>query len=188
MTMKNKNTSTIEMEQPKKQAPVVKKRVMIAGIGNMFMKDDGFGSAVVKRIINKKFPEGVEVKDFGTGGLKLAYDLMKGYDGLIFLDASARGKTPGTLYVIEPDENDFSSNLEEGGPIDPHDADPATVLRFVKSMGAWPGKVFVVACEPESVDEFEIGLSEPVNIAIDKAIEIIDEIVQDIYSIKTQVS
>lgn len=186
--MKNKNTSTIEMEQPKNQAPMAKKRVMIAGIGNMFMKDDGFGSAVIKRISNKKFPDGVEVKDFGTGGLKLAYDLMRGYDGLIFLDASPRGKTPGTLYVIEPNENDFSNNLEEGGPIDPHGADPVTVLRFVKSTGAWPGKVFIVACEPESVDEFEIGLSEPVNIAIDKAIELVDEIVQDIYSIKTKAS
>ena len=91
--MKDNNTSTAK--QPKKQAPYVKKRVMIAGIGNMFMKDDGFGSAVVKRIANKKFPEGVEVKDFGTGGLKLAYDLMRGYDGLIFLDASARVKNPG---------------------------------------------------------------------------------------------
>ncbi len=186
--MKNKNTSTIEMEQPTKQAPAIKKRVMIAGIGNMFMKDDGFGSAVVKRMADKKFPEGVEVKDFGTGGLKLAYDLMRGYDGLIFLDASARGKTPGTLYLIEPSENDFSSDLEEGGPVDPHGADPVTVLRFVKSTGAWPGKVFIIACEPESIDDFEIGLSEPVNIAIDKAIELVDEIVQDIYAVKTQAS
>ena len=100
--MKNKNTSTVEMEQPKKQTPILKKRVMIAGIGNMFMKDDGFGSAVVKRMANKKFPEGVEVKDFGTGGLKLAYDLMRGYDGLIFLDASARGKTTSLISHAAP--------------------------------------------------------------------------------------
>jgi hydrogenase maturation protease len=184
--MKDNNTSTAE--QPKKQAPYVKKRVMIAGIGNMFMKDDGFGSAVIKRITNKKFPEGVEVKDFGTGGLKLAYDLMRGYDGLVFLDASARGEKPGTLYVIEPNENDFSNDLEEGGPIDPHGADPVTVLRFVKSIGAWPGKVFIIACEPASVGDFEIGLSEPVNIAIDKAIEMVDEIVKELYSVKTESS
>ncbi len=184
--MKVNNTSTAK--QPKKQAPYVKKRVMIAGIGNMFMKDDGFGSAVVKRIANKKFPQGVEVKDFGTGGLKLAYDLMRGYDGLVFLDASARGEKPGTLYVIEPKESDFSNDLEEGGPIDPHGSDPVTVLRFVKSIGAWPGKVFIVACEPETVDDFEIGLSEPVNIAIDTAIEMVDDIIKEIYSVKNEAS
>jgi len=179
--MENNNTTTAETEQLKNQPFSVKKRVMIAGIGNMFMRDDGFGSAVVKKIMNKQFPEGVEVKDFGTGGLKLAYDLMKGYDGLIFLDASARGEKPGTLYVIEPDEKDFSNDLEQGGPIDPHGADAVTVLRFVKSIGSWPAKVFIVACEPESVDDFEIGLSEPVNTAIDTAIEMVDDIIKDIY-------
>jgi hydrogenase maturation protease len=181
--MKNNNATTAETKQSN-QPFSVKKRVMIAGIGNMFMRDDGFGSAVVKKIMNKQFPEGVEVKDFGTGGLKLAYDLMKGYDGLIFLDTSARGEKPGTLYVIEPDEKDFSNDLEQGGPIDPHGADPVTVLRFVKSIGSWPAKVFIVACEPETVEDFEIGLSEPVNKAIDTAIEMVDDIIKDIYKVK----
>ena len=177
------NTTIAKTQQPKNQSSI-KKRVMIAGIGNMFMKDDGFGSAVVKKIMNRQLPEGVEVKDFGTSGLKLAYDLMKGYDALIFLDASARGEKPGTLYVIEPNESDFSNDLEQGGPIDPHGADPVTVLRFVKSIGSWPGKVVVVACEPESVDEFEIGLSEPVDSAIDPAVEMVEEIIGEIYSEK----
>jgi len=147
----------------------------------MFMKDDGFGGAVIKKMLDKKFPEGVEIKDFGTGGLKMAYDLMKGYDGLILLDASMRGEKPGTLCVIEPDENDINPDLEQGGPIDPHGADPATVLRFVKSIGSWPAKVLIVACEPETIEDFEIGLSEPVNAAIDKAVEMVDGIIKEIY-------
>ena len=155
---------------------------MIAGVGNMFMKDDGFGGAVIKKILDKEFPEGVEIKDFGTGGLKLAYDLMKGYDGLILIDASTRGEKPGTLYIIEPSENDINPDLEQGGLIDPHGTDPATVLRFVKSIGSWPGKVRIVACEPETVDEFEIGLSESVNASIDKAVEMVQEIVKEIYA------
>jgi hydrogenase maturation protease len=167
------------MEQTK--TSTANKRVMVAGVGNIFMKDDGFGGAVIKKMLDKKFPEGVEVKDFGTGGLKLAYDLMKGYDGLILLDASSRGEKPGTLYVIEPNENDTDGNLENGTIIDPHGADPATVLRFVKSIGSWPAKVLIVACEPETVDDFEIGLSEPVNAAIDKAIELVDELIKEIY-------
>ncbi len=157
---------------------------MIAGVGNMFMKDDGFGGAVIKKMQHNKFPAGVEINDFGIGGLKLAYDLMKGYDGLILLDASARGEPPGTLYLIETNENDFDADLENGGPIDPHGADPVTVLRFVKSIGSWPGKVLIVACEPTSVDEFEIGLSNAVNASIDKAVEMVEEIINEIYSEK----
>ncbi len=182
--MDNINSPIMEMEQQKEPAlSTIKKRIMVAGVGNMFMKDDGFGGAVIKKMLDKKFPEGVEVKDFGTGGLKLAYDLMKGYDGLILLDASARGEKPGTLYIIEPNENDIDSDLEQGGPIDPHGADPVTVLRFVKSIGSWPGKVLIVACEPETVDDFEIGLSDSVNASVDKAIEMVDDIIKDIYSV-----
>lgn len=167
-----------EIQQPKSSA---KKRVMIAGVGNMFMQDDGFGSAVIQKMLHKKFPEGVEIKDFGTGGLKLAYDLMQGYDALILLDASARGEQPGTLYRIEPDEKDFSTDLQQGGPIDPHGSDPVTVLRFVRSIGAWPGKVFIIACEPESIDDFAIGLSKAVTDSVDEAIKLTEEIVNEIY-------
>jgi hydrogenase maturation protease len=74
--MEDNNSPTVEMEQTKISTITIRKRVMIAGVGNMFMKDDGFGGAVIKKILGKKLPEGVEVKDFGTGGLKLAYDLM----------------------------------------------------------------------------------------------------------------
>lgn len=161
-----------------------KKRVMIAGVGNIFMKDDGFGTAVIKELQNHRLPDGVEIKDFGTGGLKLAYDLMRGYDGLILLDASKRGEKPGTLYVIEPEETSIETNLEDGGPIDPHGSDPATILRFVKGIGAWPGKVLIVACEPESVDEFEIGLSESVSGAVKDAVTLVNEIIKDIYHVK----
>ena len=182
--MDNINSITTETTLGENTSSTKRKRVMIAGVGNMFMKDDGFGGAVIKKMQHNNFPEGVEVKDFGTGGLKLAYDLMKGYDGLILLDASARGEPPGTLYLIEPNENDIDADLENGGPIDPHGADPVTVLRFVKSIGSWPGKVLVVACEPASVDEFEIGLSNAVNASIDKAVEMVEEIINEIYSEK----
>jgi hydrogenase maturation protease len=177
--MENRNPSLSNVLQPPASS---KKRVIIAGVGNMFLKDDGFGVEVIKRMTEKKFPEGVEIKDFGTGGLKLAYDLMKGYDGLILLDASQRGEKPGTLYVIEPDEKEFQSSLEQGDLIDPHGGDPVTVLRFVKAFGSWPAKVMIVSCEPSSTEEFQIGLSEEVNASVDKAIEFVNEIINEIYS------
>src|SRR5262245_34706262 len=107
-----------------------KKRIMIAGIGNIFLADDGFGVEVIRRLEEKDALADVEINNAGIGGLKLAYDLMKGYDGLILIDASSRGETPGTLYVIEPDEKSVNADLEDGSFIDPHGADPATVLRF----------------------------------------------------------
>jgi hydrogenase maturation protease len=180
--MENNHKEAIDIKQVHHAPANKKKRVMIAGVGNMFLKDDGFGGAVIKKMLNSEFPEGVEVKDFGTGGLKLAYDLMKGYDGLILLDASQRGEKPGTLYVIEPEESSVESNLEDGGPIDPHGSDPATILRFVKAIGAWPAKVLIVACEPEAVDDFEIGLSETVNNAINNAVELVNDLINDIYA------
>lgn len=158
---------------------------MVAGIGNTFMQDDGFGSAVIKRFREKsaeKYKE-VEVNDAGTGGLKLAYDLMKGYDGLILVDATGRGEKPGTLYVIEPDEKEVNADMEEGTLIDPHGADPATVLKFVKALNAWPGKVIIIGCEPGEITDFEIGLTEDVAASIDKAVELVEETIDSMINV-----
>jgi hydrogenase maturation protease len=171
----------LQTEKIKAPAPTARKRIMVAGVGNMFMKDDGFGGAVVKRLLEKENRPNVEIRDFGTGGLKLAYDLMRGYDALILLDASKQGDQPGTLYLIEPDEKEFSPDLEKGGPIDPHGADPVSVLRFVKAMDAWPPKVLIIACEPASVDDFEIGLSEPVSAAVDEAVRLVERTIEEIF-------
>ena len=86
--------------------------------------------------------------DFGTGGLDLAYEVMRGYDALVLVDVSRQGGEPGTLYVMEPDEDEIAAGIEDGEMINPHGMDPQTVLRFVKRVGGWPGKVVVVACEP----------------------------------------
>ena len=86
--------------------------------------------------------------DAGTGGLDLAYEVMRGYDALVILDVSKQGGEPGTLYVMEPDEESVDGGIEDGEVINPHAMDPQTVLRFVKSVGAWPGRVVVIACEP----------------------------------------
>ena len=77
--------------------------------------------------------------DAGTGGLDLAYEVMRGYDALVILDVSKQGGEPGTLYVMEPDEESVPGAIEDGDVINPHAMDPQTVLRFVKSVGAWPG-------------------------------------------------
>ena len=98
--------------------------------------------------------------DAGTGGLDLAYEVMRGYDALVILDVSKQGGEPGTLYVMEPDEESVPGGIEDGDVINPHAMDPQTVLRFVKSVGAWPGRVVVIACEPADVEEMGWGLSD----------------------------
>jgi hydrogenase maturation protease len=146
--------------------------VLIAGIGNAWLKDDGFGGRVIQRLGERALPDDVVVADFGTGGLDLAYEVMRGYEGLVLIDVSRQGGEPGTLYVMEPDPDEIAAGIEDGEIIDPHSMDPQTVLRFVKTVGGWPGRVVVIACEPEAVEEMGLGLSDPVRAAVDRAAEL----------------
>jgi hydrogenase maturation protease len=149
--------------------------VLVAGVGNAWLRDDGFGGEVARRLSARKLPAGVSVMDAGTGGLDLAYEVMRGYDALVILDVSKQGGEPGTLYVIEPDEAAIDGGIEDGEVINPHSMDPQTVLRFVKSVGAWPGRVVVIACEPAEVEELGWGLSDGVEQAVDRAVELVLE-------------
>ena len=154
--------------------------ILIAGVGNAWLRDDGFGGEVARRLSAVSLPSGVSVMDAGTGGLDLAYEVMRGYDALVILDVSPQGGEPGTLYVMEPDEAAVPSGIEDGDVINPHAMDPQTVLRFVKSVGAWPGRVVVIACEPENVAEMGWGLSERVRGAVDRAVALVFETVEDL--------
>jgi hydrogenase maturation protease len=152
---------------------VVEKQILVAGIGNAWLCDDGFGGEVARRLEGRELPAGVTVADFGSGGLNLAYEVMRGYDALVLIDVSRQGGAPGTLYLMEVDEEDFAAGIEDGETIDPHGLDPATVLRFVHAVGGWPGKVVVIACEPAEVEEMGIGLTEVVAGAVDQAVDLV---------------
>jgi hydrogenase maturation protease len=156
--------------------------ILIAGVGNAWLRDDGFGGEVARRLTELELPAGVSIMDAGTGGLDLAYEVMRGYDALVILDVSPQGGEPGTLYVMEPDEDAVPAGIEDGDVINPHAMDPQTVLRFVKSVGAWPGKVVVIACEPEQVSEMGWGLSERVQGAVTRAVTLVLDTVQELRS------
>jgi hydrogenase maturation protease len=153
--------------------------ILIAGVGNAWLRDDGFGGEVARRLTDRPLPDGVEVMDAGTGGLDLAYEVMRGYDALVILDVSKQGGEPGTLYVMEPNEESVPGGIEDGDVINPHGMDPQTVLRFVKSVGAWPGRVVVIACEPADVEEMGLGLSAPVRDAIERAVDLVVDMVAE---------
>ncbi len=156
------------------------RQILVAGIGNAFMGDDGFGGQVAQRLEQRELPAGVSVFDFGTGGLDLAYEVMRGYDALVIVDINRQGEPPGTVFVMEPDPSDVEGGIEDGAVIDPHAMDPQTVLRFVKSVGGWPGKVVIVACEPSAVGEVAWGLSEAVEGALDRAVEVVLQQVEEL--------
>jgi hydrogenase maturation protease len=156
------------------------KQILVAGIGNAWLRDDGFGGEVAKALTERELPEGVSVMDFGSGGLDLAYEVMRGYDALILIDVSRQGGEAGTLYVMEADAEDVDGQIEDGQMLNPHGMDPETVLRFVKYVGGWPGRVMVIACEPETVEDVGLGLSDSVKASVSRAADLVVETVREL--------
>jgi len=144
-------------------------RVLVAGIGDVFLGDDGFGVEVVRRLRDDRFPDGVTVADFGIAGVQLAYELLAGYDVLILVDALARGGAPGTVYVFEPAEPADEIRMDAA-------MTPDAVLAMAHSLGGAVDRVVVVGCEPSDVDE-RTGLSAPVKSALDGAVDAVREVV-----------
>lgn len=157
------------------------KRILVAGIGNAWMRDDGFGGRVADRLEELELPDGVAVFDFGTGGLDLAYEVMRGYDALLLIDVSRQGGEAGTLYLMDADPDDVEP-IGDGEVVSPHAMDPRTVLRFVKTVGGWPGRIVVVACEPGTVEEMGLDLSPAVAAAVDRAVDLVLETVRELLS------
>ena len=116
----------------------LEKQILVAGVGTAWLQDDAFGGECARRLEAEGVPDGVSVMDVGTSGLDLAYEVMRGYDALLLLDATRQGGEPGTLYVMEPERAEFEGEIRDGESIDPHDMDPHTVLRFVTVTGGWP--------------------------------------------------
>ncbi|MBA2691466.1 MAG: hydrogenase maturation protease [Rubrobacter sp.] len=163
------------------------KRVLIAGVGNIFLGDDGFGVEVVRRLAGREFPEGVEVRDFGIRGMDLAYALQDDYEVVVFVDATPRGEKPGTVSLIE-------AEVEDDGEVsfDTHGMDPVKVIKLSRTLGAEPKRTLVVGCEPETIitgedyDDMVMELSEPVHAAVGEAVEMVESLVEEIYEKKRQ--
>jgi len=152
-------------------------RVLIAGIGNIFLGDDAFGSEAARRLMREPWPENVRVADFGIRCFDLTFALLDGYDTVILLDATQRGGPPGTLYTIEP----VLGEGESGEP-ETHGMNPMRVLAMAKSMGAAWKRLLVVGCEPDpqSVDpegEGALGLSEAVRPALETTVEVVRRLI-----------
>lgn len=156
---------------------VVAKEVLIAGIGNIFLGDDGFGVEVARRLAGQAIPAGVRVADFGIRGFDLAYALMEGYETTILIDAYPGDGPSGTLFVVEPDLQDMRS--APSGFVEPHAMNPLNVMRMAASMGAELKRVLLLGCVPETLgsEEGQMGLSAPVAAAVGEAVKLVDSLV-----------
>jgi hydrogenase maturation protease len=160
--------------------PQMEKQILVAGVGNAWLQDDAFGGECARRLEARGVPSGVTVMDFGTGGLDLAYEIMRGYDALVLLDASRRGGEPGTLYVLEPSMEDLAGPIEDGDVINPHAMDPQTVLRFVGAIGGFSGRVVVIGCEPGEVDDVGVGMTPAIEGAVERALQLVAETLEEL--------
>ena len=171
-------------------------RTLVAGVGNIFLGDDGFGVEVVRRLGSEPAPPGGEIVDYGIRGIHLAYQLLEGYDTLVLIDAVSRGESPGTVFLIEPELDGLAT--PRAGPSaggsrgsgreprsargagshpapsigDAHGLDPESVLRLVADLGGNPPRVRLVGCEPAEITE-RIGLSDAVAGAVDEAVRLV---------------
>ncbi|MFE2164491.1 hydrogenase maturation protease [Streptomyces sp. NPDC059447] len=158
-------------------------RILVAGIGNVFLGDDGFGVETVRRLSvpGSRLPEHVEVVDIGVRGVHLAYQLLDGYDTLVLVDATSRGGAPGTLYLIEAAE---PGSIAPGAPaLDGHQMSPDAVLALLDTLcagtgGTRPRRILVVGCEPSSLEE-GMGLSDPVAAAVPEAVRMVLDLLED---------
>jgi hydrogenase maturation protease len=168
-------------EQPQPQGTNV--RVLIAGIGNIFLGDDGFGVEVAQRLARCELPPEVRVVDFGIRGLDLVYALQDGYDSTILIDAFPHGKAPGTVSIVEPNLNDLGvGGPDQGKFVEPHAMNPMNVLQMAKAMKAPLEHILLIGCEPAYLggDDGHMGLSEPVETAVIEAMKIVQNLVEQI--------
>jgi hydrogenase maturation protease len=166
--------------EPLGPPPAARRRVLVAGIGNVFLADDGFGVEVVRRLLTRPSRPGVAIADFGIRGMDLAYALQEGWDAAVLVDAAPRGERPGTLSVIEP-----LLDGAEGRNPDGHGMDPVQVLRLARTVGSVPPCIRLVVCEPATVtpadsEDIVMELSEPVRAALDAAVQLVERVVDDL--------
>jgi hydrogenase maturation protease len=156
-------------------------RILVAGIGNIFLGDDGFGVEVVRQLSRSNLPATVRVADFGIRGLDLAYALQDGYETTILVDAFPHGQAPGTVSVVEPDLNAPAASLGVGDFIEPHAMNPMNVLRMATAMHGKLKRILLVGCEPATFggEDGGIGLSPVIEAAVRGAVTVVENLVRE---------
>src|SRR5579862_1261445 len=152
-------------------------RILVAGVGNVFLRDDAFGVEVIRLLAERPQPPGVQIRDYGIRGVHLVYELLDGYDLFVLVDAAPRGEAPGTVSVLEVE----LPSPEAQPVIDAHSLTPDAIFGLLASLGGHPGRNIVVACEPAEVDA-GMGLTEAVQAALPHAVRAVEDILAEVAS------
>lgn len=147
-------------------------RVLVAGLGNIFLGDDGFGVEVVRRLASADLPAHVKVADIGIRGVHLAYEMLEDYGLTILVDTVSRGDPPGTVYVIR-----HESAGAAAAAVDAHSMNPDSVLALLDNLGGTAANVWIVGCEPADTEE-RIGLSDTASAAVEEAVRAVVELIE----------
>ncbi len=157
-------------------------RTLVAGVGNIFQRDDAFGVEVIRLLADRPAAPGVQIRDFGIRGVHLVYDLLDGCDLFVLVDAAARGAEPGTVTVLEVEPRrapaDGGGDSTAAPVIDAHGLTPDDIFALLASLGGRPGRSLVVACEPADTSP-GMGLSDPVQAALPHAVAAVEEILRE---------
>ena len=157
-------------------------RILVAGIGNIFLGDDAFGVEAVRELMQHRWPAGVRVIDFGIRSYDLAFALADGYDAVILIDAAARGQVPGTLYLVEIEQEEIARAQEQTA--NPDTVDPVAAIRMANAIGNTSNRIYLVGCEPAvlETETGQTGLSPTVQAAVTPAVELIQALVRHLLS------
>jgi hydrogenase maturation protease len=150
------------------------KGVLVAGVGNLFLSDDGFGSEVARRLVSRPLPQGVKVVDYGIRGMHLAYDLLDGYDALVVVDAMPGNGSPGDISVLTVGPDDFGD-----GELDAHGMAPVAVLANLDKLGGTLPPTYVIGCQPATTEE-GMGLTPAVSAAVESAVWLVLDLLKDL--------
>ena len=149
-------------------------RILVAGVGNVFLRDDAFGVEVARLLAERPQPPGVQVRDYGIRGVHLVYELLNGYDLFVLVDAAPRGEVPGRSPCWR-----WTCPARRTQPVlDAHSLTPDAIFGLLSSLGGHPGRSLVVACEPADIDA-GMGLSDPVRAALPHAVRAVEEILAE---------
>jgi hydrogenase maturation protease len=156
--------------------------ILIAGMGNVLRRDDGFGVEVARRLTGSEgLPQGTRVIEVGIGGIHLVQELMAGYELLVIIDAVERGSAPGTVHVLEaevPALEEWPELKRQDFLADMHYTTPSQAMILARALNVLPPKVYIVGCQPVEVDDLGIGLSEVVEGALAEAVRRIEQLAQ----------
>lgn len=162
-------------------------RILVAGIGNIFLGDDAFGVEVAQTLMERPLANGIEVIDFGIRGFDLAYALLEDYAAAILIDAAARGGLPGTLYLIEHDIDEANGSAVPA--MQTHNVNPVEVLTLVKALGGQPRHIYVVGCEPATFgdENGQMGLSPPVQAVVEEAARLVESVATQLLAVDSRI-